>query len=662
MKIIDTESLKSEYIFHHIVKEGEDEFYFCDCGNKLTKNTTEGEEPMVEIDNLRDFDISEVYDNATKGASLVCDNCGKDYSKKEVHRNIIKTEMYFLERYFYFEDEQNLTIYKEKAIAGVNENASEIQFKVETTHIRLDKNSKILYYKPYNQNEREFNLDNVMSVVKKFFSNDATEITDNLIHVHIYIEALSRHIKDSNNINIVDELLSLMIGKSGLDILPKVVSIFYGILCYSNLSTIAITKGTVFLYDMLNECNLPNPKVLSDYGATSPIKIFSFLMNNKNEEIQAEIDSYDSEKQDFVYVSKTGAKLKIDFDHTRLERITGAISKGSDVRVREELAIKKVSPFIYNKIKTLSEYNTLIKYTKFISYEELIALVMNYDIELLKGLFPKIEFRDSVNMNQIKQFLSIAETYCARANSGNKLNSTISKKFIRSQFLEKEPEVDVNNEGVNDEEISTKVDYRILEYFDLSLYDDCIRMLNDLDWDLNREFYKLKTINSLEEYHDKLVNYYNHLADKEKTERFMNFVKKFEFLEEYDGDLSVQLIKAPEDLIAAAKDMKNCSASYISRISQESYIIAMVNDISSKRLDSEYKKYMLGLKVGKNGIEFDAVKAPCNKQGSDRFKTEVIKYLESKDISYRELSDLRLSFNTSSSNKGDSFIEEIFDI
>ena len=57
-------------------------------------------------------------------------------------------------------------------------------------------------------------------------------------------------------------------------------------------------------------------------------------------------------------------------------------------------------------------------------------------------------------------------------------------------------------------------------------------MINELGWDRNREFNKIKTISEINSYHDKLIQHYNMLSDKEKNEKFKKFAKKFEYLEE----------------------------------------------------------------------------------------------------------------------------------
>jgi hypothetical protein len=88
--------------------------------------------------------------------------------------------------------------------------------------------------------------------------------------------------------------------------------------------------------------------------------------------------------------------------------------------------------------------------------------------------------------------------------------------------------------------------------------------------------------------------------------------------------------------------MKNCAGSYVTRISQGKYLILMLEDKRPDRKESD-TKFMLGLNLSSStGLEFDQLKTVCNRLGSNRQKEMVMKYLEDKDISYREKSDLRV--------------------
>ena len=79
--------------------------------------------------------------------------------------------------------------------------------------------------------------------------------------------------------NIIDELLNYMVGKFGFDIIAKIAVIFISIIVYPNLSTISLTKGNIFLFDLIVNCNLPDKNYLKRHNATSPLKIFNLLVS-----------------------------------------------------------------------------------------------------------------------------------------------------------------------------------------------------------------------------------------------------------------------------------------------------------------------------------------------------------------------------------------------
>ena len=135
-------------------------------------------------------------------------------------------------------------------------------------------------------------------------------------------------------------------------------------------------------------------------------------------------------------------------------------------------------------------------------------------------------------------------------------------------------------------------------------------------------------------YHNKLIDHFNLLSNDAKNKEFVSFVSQYKILEEYEKNLKVRLIRTPELLLKASQDMKNCAGSYVNRVSNSQYVLCIVEDIDEKREGGEPEKFMLGLKADKYGkLEFDQVKATCNRQGSDRFKTNIMEFLQEKEIS-----------------------------
>jgi hypothetical protein len=447
-----------------------------------------------------------------------------------------------------------------------------------------------------------------------------------------------------------------MIGKPGMDVLMKITTIFLGIICYSNLSTIALTKGTVFLYDMLSSCKLPNVDILSDNGVTSPIKIFNFLVTLENEEAQKEIESEKKSNEGYVYESKGGKKLNIQFDLERfgfdnINKTTKLKIGSGEINVREDLKNQKVSKYIYNNINKFEDYKKLIRFTKFISYEDLIVLVMKYDINYLVNLFEIIEFRDDINMESLKQIIPLTMDYLNQ----RALNSTFKplESSLREQLTGEYS--DSKSQSVVESQEEIKLNYSFLQQFSFYEYDDCTRMIEELKWERNRDFDKIRTTKELRIYHDKLVEHYNMLSDKEKYDKFKKFAKKFEYLEDYKDTLKIKVLSTPKMVLDAAQEMRNCAGSYVTRISQGKYILVMIWDSSKQKTPEEDNQFMMGLTVNVNGLEFEQLKANCNRLASDRQRKLVMTYLKNKDISFQEVRDLRIDKRKGSKKKSNIF-------
>ena len=197
--------------------------------------------------------------------------------------------------------------------------------------------------------------------------------------------------------------------------------------------------------------------------------------------------------------------------------------------------------------------------------------------------------------------------------------------------------------------MESKKKYQYLHYFSFNNYDDSVRMILDLKWDRKKDFDKIKTIDELNSYHDKLVEHYNMLSDKEKYEKFRKIAEKFRYLEDYDKEegLKITLLSTPQLVLKYAEEMSNCAGSYVNRISNGQYLLLMFFDNTKERKIDEHKQFMMGMFVSSMGLEFEQFKGPCNLLASDRQKEMVIKYLEEKDISFKEVRDLKIE----SSNK-----------
>lgn len=651
---INLKEIKKNFCFHHVkINENGDseDIYFCKCGKKITNDINIAKKDEITLENNVNgknyYDNLDVLSRFDEGISVVCPKCKTNYFKAQ-NSQIVKPSNTDFYAYFDFKIEGNrVYLYQNKLKSNCTDKSKYVNLKETVSYLCVDKETKKLFFKNYdNKKETEFSLDNLLRVVQYFYENHNLSVIDNLIDVHRFLSELASIVVDSKNMDIVEGLMSQMIGKPGMDILMKVNTIFFGIIIYSNLSTIALTKGTVFLYDMLSNCKLPNISTLTENNVTSPLKIFNFLVTLENESIQEEIDLEKGENSKFVYTSKNGdgKKIELNFDLERFgfknQESLVDISEGS-INVREDIKNKSVSKYIFNKIEKFNDYKNLIKFTKFISYEELINLVIKYDIDYIIKLYNKIEFRSDINSETLKQFIPLTLDYIKEQSltrHTNKYDITIVQRF------EKIEDSIVNNDSntlvTEDEEVN--LNYSLISNYSFNIYDDCSRILEELKWDKNKEFTKIKKQSELIEYHDKLVEHYNMLTDKEKFEKFKKFAEKFSFLEEYDENLKVKLLSTPAMVLKAAEEMKNCAGSYVTRISQGKYLILMLEDKRPDRKESD-TKFMLGLNLSSStGLEFDQLKTVCNRLGSNGQKEMVMKYLEDKDISYREKSDLRV--------------------
>ena len=639
---IDLKEIKKHFCFHHL--EGESEIYFCSCGKKITKenNKAKEDEITIELDEDLDEDIMDKFDSTI---NVICPKCKVNYSKSKNLKKIKESNSYFYGYFKCYNNDDELILYKKKIKSSCTLKSRYVNFKELESYISINKKEKTIFYKSYEKSKKiEFNLDELLFILEKFYNSEELSVLDNLVEIHYFLNNLAGLVVDSKNMDIVENLMSQMLGKPGVDIMMKINTIFFGIICYSNLSTIALTKGTVFLYDMMYSCKLPNVSVLSDENVTSPINIFNFLVSLENEVIQKEIDSETLEDEKFVYKSKDGKSKSIFYDLKRWgfkgdSKIS--ISDGK-INVREDLKSKSVSKFIFNKIEKFDDYKNLIKFTKFITYEELIGLVMKYDIQYIISLFKLVEFRDDINMVSLKQIIPLTLDFLRNRKSITSKAYTLGivKKFAGIGSLE-----DLNSANLEDEPTKledVELNYSFLEQFSFYNYDDSIRMISGLNWDRNKEFNKIKTISEINSYHDKIVEHYNMLSDEEKNEKFKKFAKKFKYLEDYDGNLKIKLLSTPKMVLNAAKDLKNCAGSYITRISKGRYILMMIYDKSNERGLDEMKEFMIGFNVNQSGLEFEQLKGVCNRLTSDRQKKKVMKYLEDKDISYKEVRDLKV--------------------
>lgn len=615
------EQIKKDYIFTQMCTDivGQDK-YFCNCGNVINKSPDDGFEIQISYEDYLKMDYIDTA-KLTRRVNVKCQNCGLDYSKSEVYSRIFNVDQKFLEKFYILENSKYLSLYKYRFYAKEQING---KIKVENEHTVLSVSKKNkeekIYHKQFDKSDFEkVDLSQVVQVINSFFERgEEVEMTEDFIYVHEFIGRLGKYVSDSDNINIINGLLDNIKQTAGIEILKKIIASFFGILCYPNLSTLAINKGPKFLFDLMYNCPLPSTKFMKKSGATSPLKIFNFLIDLKNKQLQNKLDEDDVNKLGYKYINEGGKEFYIKYDINRFnDNNVGNVSKNATkVFVRDEIKERQISPFIFNVIKEFSDYENLIKFLRFVTYEQLINLCMNHDKDFLIELYKLIEFREEMNYERIIQFSNLIQDFCKT--------------------------IDVNKEE--------KVNVEDVKKYDFNIYDDCQRMLVELKWDFEKVFFKIRKHSKLLTFHDDLVKHRSFLNDKDLNLKYAEFSNKFKYLEEYTGPLKIKVIDTPDKLVLKAKEMKNCAASYVRRVSLGEYIAFNVYDNNTKRNFEDFYEYMMILELGKYGLEFIGVKGPCNIYGPDRFKKDVIDFLEKNDIAYKEVPSIKLGVSNEKNN------------
>jgi len=684
MQVLDIKEIKKEYSFLFEDKEREKEIYFCNCGviteteKKIVKEIPKHEQidylfpekinlPVELKNNESKSDKLSIIckDNDDEFADLFksiklsedddiiirCNGCNKNFATLENQQKLIVDNSYFISGYNVLETENELFLYYAKIKpdikkSGTNTNpAYTLDFEQKCKYIKYNISFNKIYFKDFDANEIEFDLDMITKVTDNIFTEEIPNIY-NLYYVQLYVSKLAKYVIDVKNTNVVEELLGEVKNRfnhAGLDSIKKVVSIFFGIIKYSNLSTIALTKGCKFLYDLMKECDVPSSSKLKDGGLTSPIPIFNYLVSNYIKKINEEVNEDNKEIHEFLFKSSKIIKMEIDeaADLKRkpserkeeiksFEVIEGEekemkiiykenkdyktkISHNADANKFQVMEISNdanASKFIYKNIKNFSDYKQLLKYFKFYDKHQIISLLQKHDLELLTRVIDLIYFRDNVDIKEFERIIAIIKDYTIQ------------------ETLKYKPTLNMEN---------FIPDYSNVNKFEFVFYDDSIMMMEVLEFDPRKEFNKIRTYKELIDYHDNLVKYFNVVADKEKNAKFKDFVNRFKFLEsreDYEGPLEFKLISTPAMLITEGVQMKHSASSYSKKVITESYVIGQVFDRTADLSPDELIRFTIGFTFDSvNGLEFHQVKGFANKPGSDRFKRLLMEFLTIKDIS-----------------------------
>jgi hypothetical protein len=661
--ILDFKKYSDKYLFvNHDTPEGD--VYYCDCGEIFTKEETDKElkKELEEVGNSAinlvgdDDEMSSVFKDLYKGVKLgteeevKCPGCARDFQTSFNKENFVVNNFPFISGYSFVENEQSLFLYY-SVIKTDLKSMEKADFLEDYKYLRFEKETKKLFFKDFSHHpnlttkEVEFDLDEVISYVNKFFVFETTKVI-NLFDMHLFIGRLSNFIMDAKNIDIINELLENLrskVGDSGLEVIKKITSIFFGIIKYSSLSTIAMTKNSIFLYDLMLECKIPKPQVMIDNGITSPIKIFNFLVQNYVDKLSEEVNSDNKSIHAFTFKSKqridyddNGENVSVkelDSEHSKQITFsnsnsyeTGKVKKDKgQYQVEDAVDDGTVSKFIFKNINNFSEYKKIIKFFKLVNKQELIVLLQKYEIDFLINVIDLIYFRNKISYKDLEKVLDIILDYTAIKS---KENCAVMDGVLR-------------------------MNYSFVKSFSFIEYDDTLMMMEVLKFDPKVDFNKIRTWKELNEYHDNLVKYFSVLKDEEKNGSIMDFVSKFRFLEksdDYSGPLEIRLLSTPGMIINEGIEMRHSASAYARNVAQGWYLIGQVYDKDPARTNSEPAKFTIGFNYDKlAGLEFDQVKGFANELGdgipkkTDRFKKLLMEWLTIKDISFRPINDLKLN-------------------
>ena len=491
------------------------------------------------------------------------------------------------------------------------------------------------------------------------------------------------------------------INNGGLDYMLRALSSFFCIIKYPNLSTIALTKNIIFLSDLIMACDMPSTEEMRESGHTSPLDIFNGLTRSYLKRIKNEISHDSNSVKEYVFKPSeltpdidldgkivmteksnsivkdmeipqeqprmaelaTGEKVLIDSafstgstasdktalkikvrDQKKLDRFkhgrisdSGRGERGGRSSIISAIEDGTITKYIYDSIRTFSDYQMLIKYFKFYNKHELSDLMKKYEIDYLINFINIGYWRERVSNEEFYRLYRIIKDFVH--------HQTIGKKLFNENK---------NIEDVKEEEL----DYTTMEQFDFTIYDDSISMLesirdltssddialmeNDDMFDRSRYFDKIREYKKLKNFHDSLAAQYRILTvnGAEKNSSYHKFVSKYEWLESkegYDGPIEVQLLRTMSDFMREGHIMMSSQAQYGAKVSQGIYLVARLLDTTKGGDPKEARRFTIGFTVDRFGfLEFDQLKEYKNAQASDRIKGEVRKWLKSKDITYDE--------------------------
>lgn len=215
--------MRENYIFSQpCIDKNKNDIFFCTCGEKHIVNSDESsynfkEDADISFDTL---DMDTAYRQMSLQVNLTCHKCGNNYMDKQVSSKIQQLNTDFLDQYETIENDKELKIIKIRAKPVFDADKLEYTINFNESLITILKEEKTTIYKKFNDKETVVKLQNVVNVSKEFFStNDPVVVIEGFVNLHDFIGRMSRLIVDSKNMNIIEELMGLMIGRTGTVVL-----------------------------------------------------------------------------------------------------------------------------------------------------------------------------------------------------------------------------------------------------------------------------------------------------------------------------------------------------------------------------------------------------------------------------------------------------------
>lgn len=663
----EIQKLKKHFAFTY--ERNEQDLYFCKCGehwvaeiNEIAQvNSVTDIVPEESKEYLEEFesmfnDIKMAVHQETK-----CPSCKTNYVHPSFKHLLVREHEKFASGWHIEYTEKQLRLYNYDIEFIPTLESYDI--KVSHRMMAFDKEGGKVYYTGDGDEEFELDLCDVIPVVKDFFSVKTKHIMG--IHeLHHFINSLANFVPDANDIHVMEEIISQVKGKLdvGYEHLEKVFAIFIAIRIYSNLSTLAMTKGAQFLYDVMSKCHLPKVEDMKKVNVTAPLPIFNFLIQNYIDLVNDEIQGEDRSSRDFIYTSDVEI-VGLEIENDTEEEMQVEVRKGEErqmtIKVRSQKAYEKalqlaraqrgqvkgemnvkeriidgtISKFIFKRIDSFHEYEKLIRFYKFIDTQKLIALMQKWPKEFLVAIIDRIYHRRECEDKEMAQIFSIIHSFVQQQ----------SKKYS---------DVDPETGKIVD-----KINYALVEDFDFAYYDDALMAIEYLyrvvgeehkkNFVRSKYFNKIKDYDALVKFHDGIITQQNYFSKSEDgdsgaLEKIVDKYRWIESIEGYDGPVRVKILDNFQDFVAEGQEMDHSAGRYAHKTLDEEMLVCKLLIQGKPIKKDEQLRFTLGLVIDYyDGIVFDALKGKGNSHASDRVIKEVRDWLEHKKIAIRRITDIK---------------------